>query len=271
MRILKRLTGFILVFMMAVAMTGVAWAANNVTGTGTETSASDIGNGAGTTDDNGTGGDNTNTNGTTDNGTGTNGATDNVTGTDNNVGGGNAGENAKTGGAGAGGEISAFNNYGENGNYTALGEYEVAYGTELKDVTSKLPDTLTATLTTGEEVEVPVTWVCVSDNLGGTSYLPEHEDVTAVYTFEAQLGEGYTLASTMPEDYVLPFATVRYTEDAQQLNSNMESDVDAISETDDGMSGWTWIIWIVIIVAIVVLLWWLFAGNKGDKSNRDQA
>lgn len=269
MRILKRLTGFILVFMMAVAMTGVAWAANNVTGTGTETSASDIGNGAGTTDDNGTGRDNTNTNGTTDNGTGTNGATDNVTGTDNNAGGGNAGENAKTGGAG--GEISAFNNYGENGNYTALGEYEVAYGTELKDVTSKLPDTLTATLTTGEEVEVPVTWVCVSDNLGGTSYLPEHEDVTAVYTFEAQLGEGYTLASTMPEDYVLPFATVRYTEDAQQLNSNMESDVDAISETDDGMSGWTWIIWIVIIVAIVVLLWWLFAGNKGDKSNRDQA
>ena len=25
-------------------------------------------------------------------------------------------------------EISSFNNYGENGNYDAIGEYEVAYG-----------------------------------------------------------------------------------------------------------------------------------------------
>lgn len=64
------------------------------------------------------------------------------------------------------GEISSFNNYGENGVYEAIGEYEVAYGSVVADVTRKLPSTLTAKLTTGEEVEVPVTWVCVSDNHG---------------------------------------------------------------------------------------------------------
>ncbi len=82
-------------------------------------------------------------------------------------------------------EISSFNNYGENGNYDAIGEYEVAYGSVVTDVTRKLPSTLTAKLTTGEEVEVPVTWVCVSDNLGGNAYVPKHEDASAMYTFEA--------------------------------------------------------------------------------------
>ena len=78
------------------------------------------------------------------------------------------------------GEISSFNNYGENGAYEAIGEYEVAYGSVVADVTRKLPSTLTAKLTTGEEVEVPVTWVCVSDNLGGNTYVPKHSDVSAV-------------------------------------------------------------------------------------------
>jgi hypothetical protein len=167
-----------------------------------------------------------------------------------------------------GGEIVSFNNYGDNGSYMALGEYEVAYGTELADVTNKLPSTLTAKLTTGEEVEVPVTWVCVTDGTGGTAYLPEHEDVSVVYTFEARLADGYTLANNVPEDFVMPFATVRYTEDAQMLNSNTAEDmvdttVDAVTD-GDGMSGWSWIVWIIIIVIVIVILWWVFAGNNKD-------
>ena len=89
------------------------------------------------------------------------------------------------------GEISSFNNYGENGVYEAIGEYEVAYGSVVADVTRKLPSTLTAKLTTGEEVEVPVTWVCVSDNLGGNTYVPKHSDVSAaLITFRGQAGDG---------------------------------------------------------------------------------
>ena len=167
----------------------------------------------------------------------------------------------------AGGEISSFNNYGENGNYEALGEYEVAYGADISEVTNKLPSTLTAKLTTGEEVEVPVTWECVNDGVGGTAYIPEHEDATVTYTFEAKLAEGYTLANNLPDDYVMPFATVRYTEDAQMLNSSMESDADAVVDNAGGMSAWSWIIWIIVIVIIVVVLWWIFAGNKGGKDN----
>ncbi len=197
--------------------------------------------------------------------TGTGTVTDTVTGTENNTAGSETNGNAK------GGEIASFNNYGMNGNYAALGEYEVAYGSNLSEVTSKLPSTLTATLTTGEEVEVPVTWVCVSDNAGGTAYLPEHEDVTVAYTFEAKLGEGYTLANNLPGDYVMPYATVRYTENAQQLNSNVvESGIDTVTEAAaGGMSGWTWIIWIVVIVIVIVVLWWLFAGSKGKDGDNN--
>lgn len=167
-------------------------------------------------------------------------------------------------------EISSFNNYGENGMYEAIGEYEVAYGSVVTDVTRKLPSTLTAKLTTGEEVEVPVTWVCVSDNLGGNAYIPNHEDASAMYTFEAQLGDGYEMAGNLPDDYVMPFATVSYTQDAQELNSQapeMDTEMDAAMDTaaGTGMSVWTWIIWIVVIVIIVVVLWWLFAGNKNGK------
>ncbi len=167
-------------------------------------------------------------------------------------------------------EISSFNNYGENGNYDAIGEYEVAYGSVVTDVTRKLPSTLTAKLTTGEEVEVPVTWVCVSDNLGGNAYVPKHEDASAMYTFEAQLGDGYEMAGNLPDDYVMPFATVSYTQDAQELNSQapeMDTEMDAVMDTaaGTGMSVWSWIIWIVVIVIIVVVLWWLFAGSKNNK------
>ena len=122
------------------------------------------------------------------------------------------------------GEISSFNNYGENGKYTSIGKYEVAYGSAITDVTQKLPSTLTATMTTGEEVEVPVTWVCVSDNLGGNSYIPKHEDASAVYTFEAQLGDGYKMAGNLPDDYVMPFATVSYTEGEQSGTRNRYRD-----------------------------------------------
>lgn len=167
-------------------------------------------------------------------------------------------------------EISSFNNYGENGNYDAIGEYEVAYGSVVTDVTRKLPSTLTAKLTTGEEVEVPVTWVCVSDNLGGNAYVPKHEDASAMYTFEAQLGDGYEMAGNIPDDYVMPFATVSYTQDAQELNSqapDMDTEMGAVMNTADstGMSVWSWIIWIIVIVIIVVVLWWLFAGSKNNK------
>ena len=166
------------------------------------------------------------------------------------------------------GEISSFNNYGENGKYTSIGKYEVAYGSAITDVTQKLPSTLTATMTTGEEVEVPVTWVCVSDNLGGNSYIPKHEDASAVYTFEAQLGDGYKMAGNLPDDYVMPFATVSYTEGAQELNSQapeIDTEMDQAMDAAAGMSVWTWIIWIIVIVIIVVVLWWLFAGNKNSK------
>ena len=155
------------------------------------------------------------------------------------------------------GEISSFNNYGENGKYTSI-----------TDVTQKLPSTLTATMTTGEEVEVPVTWVCVSDNLGGNSYIPKHEDASAVYTFEAQLGDGYKMAGNLPDDYVMPFATVSYTEGAQELNSQapeIDTEMDQAMDAAAGMSVWTWIIWIIVIVIIVVVLWWLFAGSKNSK------
>lgn len=161
-----------------------------------------------------------------------------------------------------------FNNYGENGKYTSIGKYEVAYGSAITDVTQKLPSTLTATMTTGEEVEVPVTWVCVSDNLGGNSYIPKHEDASAVYTFEAQLGDGYKMAGNLPDDYVMPFATVSYTEGAQELNSQapeIDTEMDQAMDAAAGMSVWTWIIWIIVIVIIVVVLWWLFAGNKNSK------
>lgn len=166
------------------------------------------------------------------------------------------------------GEISSFNNYGENGKYTSIGKYEVAYGSAITDVTQKLPSTLTATMTTGEEVVVPVTWVCVSDNLGGNSYIPKHEDASAVYTFEAQLGDGYKMAGNLPDDYVMPFATVSYTEGAQELNSQapeIDTEMDQAMDAAAGMSVWTWIIWIIVIVIIVVVLWWLFAGNKNSK------
>ena len=120
----------------------------------------------------------------------------------------------------------------------------------------------------GEEVEVPVTWVCVSDNLGGNTYVPKHSDVSAVYTFEAQLGDGYKIAGNLPEDYVMPFVTVSYTQDAQELNSQapeMDTEINAAVDTASGMSVWSWIIWIIVIVIIVVVLWWLFAGSKNNK------
>ena len=54
------------------------------------------------------------------------------------------------------GEISSFNNYGENGKYTSIGKYEVAYGSAITDVTQKLPSTLTATMTTTWEKLCPI-------------------------------------------------------------------------------------------------------------------
>ncbi len=78
------------------------------------------------------------------------------------------------------------------------------------------------------------------------------------------------MAGNLPDDYVMPFATVSYTQDAQELNSQapeMDTEMDAVMDTaaGTGMSVWSWIIWIVVIVIIVVVLWWLFAGSKNNK------
>ncbi len=230
MRNFKRITGFMFMCIMVIMMAATALASNSGTGQTDRSST------AGTESENGTAG------------------TESENGN---------GANSTAGTETAGGEISSFNNYGENGNYEALGEYEVAYGADISEVTSKLPSTLTAKLTSGEEVEVPVTWICVNDGVGGTAYVPEHQDASAVYTFEAQLSEGYTMANNVADDFVMPFATVSYTEDAQMLNSSAESDADTAVDDAGGMSGWSWIIWIIVIVIIVVILWWIFAGNKG--------
>lgn len=79
---------------------------------------------------------------------------------------------------------------------------------------------------------------------------------------------GYKIAGNLPEDYVMPFVTVSYTQDAQELNSQapeMDTEINAAVDTASGMSVWSWIIWIIVIVIIVVVLWWLFAGSKNNK------
>ena len=69
-----------------------------------------------------------------------------------------------------------------------------------------LPETLTAVYGDGAQAELPVTWVCISDGLGGTAYDGECENCEqACFTFEARLPEGARCA----EDLTLPRVQVR--------------------------------------------------------------
>ena len=82
---------------------------------------------------------------------------------------------------------------------------EIEYGAPETDI--GLPSALRVAYVGGAQGEVGVTWACVSDGLGGTSYVPDHEDrAGAVYTFEAILPDGVALA----EGVALPTATARY-------------------------------------------------------------
>ena len=69
-----------------------------------------------------------------------------------------------------------------------------------------LPETLTAVYSDSTRAELPVSWVCISDGLGGTAYDGECENYEqACFTFEARLPEGALCA----EDLTLPRIQVR--------------------------------------------------------------
>ena len=64
-----------------------------------------------------------------------------------------------------------------------------------------LPETLTAVYSDSTRAELPVSWVCISDGLGGTAYDGECENYEdARFTFEARLPEGTLCAEglTLP-------------------------------------------------------------------------
>ena len=63
--------------------------------------------------------------------------------------------------------------------------------------------------------------------------------------FEAGACDGYKIAGNLPEDYVMPFVTVSYTQDAQELNSQapeMDTEINAAVDTASGMSVWSKVI-----------------------------
>ena len=69
-----------------------------------------------------------------------------------------------------------------------------------------LPEMLTAVYSDGARAELPVTWICISDGLGGTAYDGECENYEqARFTFEARLPEGALCA----EGLTLPRVEVR--------------------------------------------------------------
>ncbi|MGN0742321.1 MAG: Ig-like domain-containing protein, partial [Candidatus Fimadaptatus sp.] len=68
-------------------------------------------------------------------------------------------------------------------------ELEVEYG--LAEDKLELPGTLTAEYSNGTQAEVAVSWYCISDGLGGTTYNGECENYEqALFTFKAQLPVG---------------------------------------------------------------------------------
>ena len=77
------------------------------------------------------------------------------------------------------------------------------YGAALEEL--GLPAEVTALLSDGTTAQLAVTWTCAGDGLGGTAYIPEHENpLEAAYTFQAALADG----SACP--VALPTATVTY-------------------------------------------------------------
>lgn len=97
----------------------------------------------------------------------------------------------------------------EPGTYTLT----AAYGAALEEL--GLPAEVTALLSDGTTAQLAVVWTCVGDGLGGTAYIPEHENpLEAAYTFQAALADG----SACP--VALPTATVTYA--MPQLMANGE-------------------------------------------------
>ena len=99
----------------------------------------------------------------------------------------------------------------EPGTYTLT----AAYGAALEEL--GLPAEVTALLSDGTIAQLAVTWTCVGDGLGGTAYIPEHENpLEAAYTFQAALADG----SACP--VALPTATVTYAMPQLMLMANGE-------------------------------------------------
>ena len=99
----------------------------------------------------------------------------------------------------------------EPGTYTLT----AAYGAALEEL--GLPDEVTALLSDGTTAQLAVVWICVGDGLGGTAYIPEHENpLEAAYTFQAALADG----SACP--VALPTATVTYSMPQLMLMANGE-------------------------------------------------
>ncbi len=91
-----------------------------------------------------------------------------------------------------------------------------AYGAALEQL--GLPAEVTALYSNGTTAQLAVTWTYVSDGLGGTAYIPEHENpLEAVYTFQAALADG----SACP--VALPTATVTYAMPMLMANGEVES------------------------------------------------
>ncbi len=101
--------------------------------------------------------------------------------------------------------------------FQPLYRYEVEYGCLMEEL--PLPQEITAYVLT-ENIEentqenvaevIPVTWVCVDDSMGGSEYLPEHENKSVVYTFIALLEEGYVLQEGMNPAWDMPYVTISY-------------------------------------------------------------
>ena len=99
----------------------------------------------------------------------------------------------------------------EPGTYTLT----AAYGAALEEL--GLPAEVTALLSDGTTAQLAVVWTCVGDGLGGTAYIPEHENpLEAAYTFQAALADG----SACP--VALPTATVTYAMPQLMLMANGE-------------------------------------------------
>ena len=91
------------------------------------------------------------------------------------------------------------------------------YGAALEEL--GLPAEVTALLSDGTTAQLAVTWTCAGDGLGGTAYIPEHENpLEAAYTFQAALADG----SVCP--VALPTATVTYAMPPLTLMANGETE-----------------------------------------------